>query len=52
MGIRDVVDLYNRVGEGAEVTVIRDSLLRIGDDRKSARRRSGGADRPGFAFSD
>lgn len=27
MGMRDVIDLYNRVGEGAEVRVIRDSLL-------------------------
>ncbi len=27
MGCRDVVDLYNRVGEGAEIQVIRGSLL-------------------------
>jgi hypothetical protein len=29
MGMRDVVDLYNRVGEGAEVRVIRESLLHM-----------------------
>jgi hypothetical protein len=52
MGMRDVVDLYNRVGEGAEVKVIRESLLHIQVERDYARKRAGGADHLGFAFSD
>jgi lipoprotein-anchoring transpeptidase ErfK/SrfK len=51
MGMQDVVDLYNRVGEGAEVKVIRESLLHIQGERDYARKRAGGADHPGFAFS-
>lgn len=37
MGMRDVVDLYNRVGEGAEVQVIRGSLLDTTPGRQYAR---------------
>jgi lipoprotein-anchoring transpeptidase ErfK/SrfK len=33
MGMGDVVDLYNRVGEGAEVTVIRGSLPQLSQIR-------------------
>jgi lipoprotein-anchoring transpeptidase ErfK/SrfK len=39
MGMRDVIDLYNRVGEGAEVTVIRESLLQTPEGRDYARKR-------------
>jgi hypothetical protein len=35
--MRDVIDLYNRVGEGAEVRVIRDSLLQTPQGREYAR---------------
>ncbi|MBK1633124.1 hypothetical protein CKO31_20690 [Thiohalocapsa halophila] len=52
MGIRDVVDLYNRVGEGAEVRVIRESLLHIRDDRDYARKRLRSATHLSFASSD
>ena len=37
MGMNDVVDLYNRVGEGAEVIVMRDSLLDTPQGRKYAK---------------
>src|SRR5690606_27853970 len=37
MGMKDVVDLYNRVGEGAEVRVIRGSLLDTWEGREYAR---------------
>ncbi len=40
MGMKDVVDLYNRVGEGAEVRVIRGSLLETGEGREYARTHS------------
>lgn len=40
MGMRDVVDLYNRVGEGAEVRVMRGSLLETSAGREFARRYS------------
>lgn len=40
MGMKDVVDLYNRVGEGAEVRVIRGSLLDTWEGREYARARS------------
>jgi hypothetical protein len=39
MGMQDVVDLYNRVGEGAEVTVIQDPLLQTREGRDYARKR-------------
>jgi len=39
MGMQDVVDLYNRVGEGAEVTVIQDPLLQTREGRKYALKR-------------
>jgi lipoprotein-anchoring transpeptidase ErfK/SrfK len=42
MGMKDVVDLYNRVGEGAEVKVIRGSLLDTAVGQEYARRNSGG----------
>jgi lipoprotein-anchoring transpeptidase ErfK/SrfK len=38
MGMNDVVDLYNRVGEGAEVIVMRDSLLETPQGRMYAQR--------------
>lgn len=38
MGMRDVVDLYNRVGEGAEVQVLRGSLLNTAEGRAYAQR--------------
>ena len=38
MGMNDVVDLYNRVGEGAEVIVMRDSLLDTPQGRRYAKR--------------
>jgi lipoprotein-anchoring transpeptidase ErfK/SrfK len=41
MGMRDVVDLYDRVGEGAEVRVIRGSLLQTREGREHERRRLG-----------
>jgi lipoprotein-anchoring transpeptidase ErfK/SrfK len=41
MGMRDVVDLYDRVGEGAEVRVIQDSLLQTREGREYERRRLG-----------
>lgn len=37
MGMNDVVDLYNRVGEGAEVIVMRDSLLDTPQGRRYAK---------------
>ena len=52
MGIRDVVDLYNRVGEGAEVRVIRESLLHTREDRHYTRKRLGDAGHLEFASSD
>jgi len=39
MGMRDVCDLYRRVGEGAEVRVIRGSLLATPEGREYAQRR-------------
>lgn len=38
MGMRDVVDLYNRVGEGAEVQVLRGSLLNTAEGQAYAKR--------------
>jgi lipoprotein-anchoring transpeptidase ErfK/SrfK len=40
MGMKDVVDLYDRVGEGAEVRVIRGSLLDTRPGQEYARRHS------------
>jgi lipoprotein-anchoring transpeptidase ErfK/SrfK len=37
MVMQDVVDLYSRVGEGAEVRVIQDTLLQTREGRKYAR---------------
>ena len=42
MGMRDVIDLYNRVGEGAEVRVMRGSLLNTAEGQAYAQRK--GAD--------
>jgi hypothetical protein len=39
MGMRDVVDLYNRVGEGAQVLVIPGSLRQTREGREYARTR-------------
>lgn len=39
MGMQDVIDLYNRVGEGAEVRVIRESLRQTRAGRDYARKR-------------
>lgn len=41
MGMKDVVDLYNRVGEGAEVKIIRGSLMDTWVGQEYARRNSG-----------
>lgn len=41
MGMKDVVDLYNRVGEGAEVRIIRGSLMDTPEGREYARKTSG-----------
>lgn len=38
MGMRDVVDLYDRVGEGAEVRIMRGSLLETAAGQEHARR--------------
>ncbi|WP_226894711.1 L,D-transpeptidase [Luteolibacter marinus] len=40
MGMKDVVDLYNRVGEGAEVRVMRGSLLDTWEGQEYARQHS------------
>ena len=40
MGMKDVVDLYNRVGEGAEVRVMRGSLMDTWAGQEYARRNS------------
>ncbi|MGB5834667.1 MAG: L,D-transpeptidase [Thiohalocapsa sp.] len=37
MGMQDVIDLYNRVGEGADVKVIRGSLLHTREGREFMR---------------
>jgi lipoprotein-anchoring transpeptidase ErfK/SrfK len=42
MGMRDVVDLYNRVGEGAEVIIMRNSLVATPQGRRYAKH--GGAE--------
>lgn len=42
MGMKDVIDLYNRVGEGAEVRVMRGSLLNTNEGLAYAQRK--GAD--------
>jgi hypothetical protein len=41
MGMKDVVDLYNRVGEGAEVRIIRGSLMDTSVGQEYARKTSG-----------
>ena len=43
MGMRDVVDLYNQVGEGAEVRVILGSLPQTTEARKYSSQRPGDA---------
>jgi lipoprotein-anchoring transpeptidase ErfK/SrfK len=40
MGMKDVVDLYNRVGEGAEVKVIRGPLTETAEGQEYARHHS------------
>jgi lipoprotein-anchoring transpeptidase ErfK/SrfK len=40
MGMKDVVDLYNRVGEGAEVRIMRGSLLDTWAGQEYARKHS------------
>lgn len=40
MSMRDVVDLYNRIGEGAEVRVMRGSLLETWEGQEYAREHS------------
>ena len=40
MGMKDVVDLYNRVGEGAEVRIMRGSLLDTWEGQEYARQHS------------
>ncbi|MGE9270180.1 MAG: L,D-transpeptidase family protein [Verrucomicrobiales bacterium] len=39
MGMKDVIDLYNRVGEGAEVQVMRRSLLHTQEGQAYAKRK-------------
>jgi len=39
MGMKDVIDLYNRVGEGAEVRVMRSSLLNTSEGRAYAQKK-------------
>jgi lipoprotein-anchoring transpeptidase ErfK/SrfK len=41
MGMKDVVDLYNRVGEGAEVKIIRGSLMDTWVGQEYARKKGG-----------
>lgn len=41
MGMKDVVDLYNRVGEGAEVKIIRGSLMDTWAGQEYARKKGG-----------
>lgn len=52
MGMRDVVDLYNRVGEGAEVRVLRGSLLQTREGREYAQRRKSDARALGLVSAD
>ncbi len=52
MGMRDVVDLYNRVGEGAEVRVIRQSLPKVPDHRDDTSNRLDSANHLGWALPD
>jgi lipoprotein-anchoring transpeptidase ErfK/SrfK len=42
MGMKDVVDLYNRVGEGAEVRIMRGSLMDTWAGQEFARKHSPG----------
>ena len=46
MGMQDVIDLYNRVGEGAEVRVIRESLHHTPEGRAYAQKRPDEVTRP------
>ncbi|MCH7225831.1 L,D-transpeptidase family protein [Haloferula sp. A504] len=43
MGMKDVVDLYDRVGEGAEVRVFRGSLLQTSEGREYVNKNRGAA---------
>jgi len=52
MGIRDVVDLYDRVGVGAEVTVIPEPLLQGPGRRHDTGKRLASVDHLGFTISD
>lgn len=52
MGMRDVVDLYNRVGVGAEVKVMRGSLLQTREGKEYARRKQKEAQALGLAAAD
>jgi lipoprotein-anchoring transpeptidase ErfK/SrfK len=52
MGMRDVVDLYNLVGEGAEVKVIPGALQHTWDGREPARVRPADAGYLGFVATD
>lgn len=52
MGLRDVVDLYSRVGVGAEVQVIQEPLPRGQRRHDDAGKRLVGLDRLGSTFSD
>lgn len=51
MGMKDVVDLYNRVGEGAEVRVFRGSLLQTSEGREHVRKNRGEARHYGLVSS-
>ena len=52
MGMRDVVELYNQVGEGAEVRILPGSLLQTQEGRDYARDRARKADDLGLAARD
>lgn len=43
MGMKDVVDLYDRIGEGAEVRVMRGSLLETWEGQEYAKQHSSGS---------
>jgi lipoprotein-anchoring transpeptidase ErfK/SrfK len=52
MGMKDVIDLYNQVGEGAEVKVMRESLFKSREVQQYARRQLATTAYQGFALTD
>lgn len=51
MGMEDVIDLYNRVGEGAQVKVMRESLFQSPEVQQYARRHLGDTAHQGLALA-